>query len=472
MSRVSEALLFSPVWALAELIRQRKLSPVDLTEAYLERIAQWNGTLNAFARVTPELARAQAKQAETEIARGRYRGPLHGIPYGAKDLFATAGIATEWGAGCCRGQMFDRDATVVAKLRDAGAVLLGKLAMIEFAGGLGYRYANASVTGACRNPWDTGHWAGGSSSGSGSAVAGGLVAFALGTETWGSILCPSAFCGDTGLRPTYGRVSRAGAMVCSYSYDKVGPIARSARDCRLILSAIAGPDPADPTSAGDAARFDGAGGRPMRELRAALVPLDFRKGREPEARRAFDGAVQELSAMGLRLEEAKLPEFPAAEVAGVIIAAEALSAFERFHRDGTIDRLRDPYAPHQWEINRAITGDDLVKSWRMRRALQLEMNRFFEDYDVIVSPNFITTASAVDEDINKAFEGFTDPAGAIGNSCGLPSIALPSGHGRAGLPLGFQIMGAPFDEATLLDLGEAFQKRTAFHAARPAMATR
>ena len=472
MSRVGEALLFAPVWELSDLIRQRKLSPVDLTEAYLERIAVWGERLNAFARVTPELARAQAKQAETEIARGHWRGPLHGIPYGAKDLFATAGIATEWGAGCCRGQMFDRDATVVTRLREAGAVLLGKLAMVEFAGGLGYRFASASSTGPCRNPWDLGHWAGGSSSGSGAAVAGGLVAFALGTETWGSILCPSAFCGDTGIRPTYGRVPRTGAMVCSYSYDKVGPIARSARDLRLILSVIAGPDPGDPTSASEPARFAVPGARPIQELRAALVPIDFKTGREPEAKHAFDGAVQDLSAMGLRLEEAKLPEFPAAEVASVIITAEALSAFERFHRDGTIRQLHDPYAPYQWEINSAITADDLVKSWRMRRALQLKMNRFFEDYDVIVSPNFITTASAVEEDINKAFDGYTDPVGAIGNSCGLPAIALPSGRGRAGLPLGFQIMGAPFDEATLLDLGEAYQKRTAFHAARPAMAAR
>ena len=467
MSAIDEATLFAPVWQLSDRIRQRKLSPVELTEAYLARIERWGPKLNAVAYATPELAREQAKQAETEIGRGKWRGPLHGIPYGAKDLFSTAGIPTEWGAGCCRGQVFDRDATVVTRLRDAGAVLLGKLAMIEFAGGLGYRKADASSTGPCRNPLDRTRWTGGSSSGSGAAVSGGLVAFALGTETWGSILCPSAFCGTTGVRPTYGRVSRAGAMVCSNTYDKVGPIARSARDCRLILSAIAGRDPDDPTSSAEPADF--RGGRAIASLRAALVPLDFSKAREPEARAAFDRAVTELRGMGLAMEEAKLPELPTAEVAGTIITAEALSAFERFHKDGSIVKLHDPYARYQWEINEGLRGDDLVKAWRVRHEIQRRTTEFFADYDVIVTPNFLTTAPGVDEDINVALDGYTDPAGAIGNTCGLPSIALPSGLGSRGLPLGFQIMGPPFEEGTLLDLGEAFQKRTSFHTARPPM---
>ncbi len=471
MSPVDEATLFASVTELSESIRQRKLSPVELTEGYLERMERWGGRLNAVARATPELARRQAKQAEDEIARGRWRGPLHGIPYGAKDLFATAGVATEWGAGCCAGQMFDQDATVITRLRDAGAVLLGKLAMIEFAGGLGYRYANASSTGPCRNPWNPGHWTGGSSSGSGAAVAGGLVGFALGTETWGSILCPSAFCGTTGVRPTYGRVSRAGGMVCSNTYDKVGPIARSAKDCRLILQAIAGHDPDDPTSSAEPLKLAAGSGRRVSELRGALVPLDFSKGREPESKQAFDHAVSEVRAMGLKLQEAKLPEFPTAEIASLIITAEALSAFERFHHDGSVAKLHDPYAPYQWDIAKAITADDLVKAWRMRRVIQQKMAEFFADYDVIVTPNFLTTAPGVDEDINKALDGYTDPVGGIGNTCGLPSIALPAGAGKGGLPLGFQIVAAPFEEATLLDLGEAFQARTRFHSAHPVLTT-
>ena len=470
MSRLDEATLFKPVYELSELIRTRKLSPVDLTEGYLERIERFGPKLNCIAHAMPERARAEARAAEAEIARGRWRGPLHGIPYGAKDLFATSDAPTQWGAACCAGQQFDYDASVITRLHEAGAILLGKLAMIEFAGGLGYRYANASATGPCRNPWNTNHWTGGSSSGSGAAVSGGLAAFALGTETWGSILCPSAFCGTTGVRPSYGRVSRYGGMVCSNSFDKVGPIARSARDCRLILQVIAGHDAADPTSSLEPVRLGMGSGRRISELRGALVPLDFSKGREPEAAAAFDRAVTELKAMGLKLETAKLPEFPTAEVASLIITAEALSAFERFHRDGSVNKLSDPYAPYQWEIGAAVTSDDLVKAWRMRHVVRQKMTDFFARYDVIVTPNFLTTAPGVDEDINKALDGYSDPVGGLGNACGLPSIALPSGAGKGGLPLGFQIMGSPFDEATLLDLGEAFQHRTAYHAAHPVMA--
>jgi aspartyl-tRNA(Asn)/glutamyl-tRNA(Gln) amidotransferase subunit A len=470
MSPVTDDVLFAPAWQLASMLRKRDITSTELTEGYLERIERWNPKLNAFARVTPELARDQARQADEDGRRGHWHGPLHGIPYGAKDLFATAGIDTEWGAGCCKGQRFDQDATVVRRLREGGAVLLGKLAMIEFAGGLGYRYANASSSGPGRNPWDRDHWTGGSSSGSGAAVSGGLVAFALGTETWGSILCPSAFCGITGVRPTYGRVSRAGAMACSYTFDKVGPLTRSARDSRTVLEEIAGPDPADPTSSHEPVRMSSSHAKKIKSIRGALVTQDFKKSREPEAAEAFDRAVRELQAMGLSLEPAKMPEFPSGEVAGLIITAEALSAFQPFHQDGSVRKLKDPYAPYQWDINKSITADDLVKAWRMRRELQAKTAEFFERYDVIVTPNFLTTAPRIDEDINVALAGYADPIGGVGNACGLPAIALPSGVGQNGMPLGFQIVAAPFDEATLLDLGEAYQKRTRFHEARPKMA--
>jgi aspartyl-tRNA(Asn)/glutamyl-tRNA(Gln) amidotransferase subunit A len=471
MSPIGDEVLFSTVVELSQRIRRRELSPVALTEAYLDRIRRWNGRLNAFARVTPELALSQARQAEAEIRRGRWRGPLHGIPYGAKDLFATAGIPTEWGAAPMRGQTPSQDATVVVRLRDAGAVLLGKLAMVEFAGGLGYRYANASVSGPGRNPWNPQRWTGGSSSGSGAAVAGGLAAFALGTETWGSILCPAAFCGLVGVRPTYGRVSRAGAMACSWTFDKVGPLARSAADCRLVLQAIAGHDPLDPTSSNEPVRLGLGAGRARSALRGALIPLDFSKGKEPQARSAFDGAVKELRAMGVSLEEAKLPEFPAAEVASLLITAEAVSAFDKYFDDGSVRKLRDPYAPHQREIASAITGADVMKAWRMRRVLQEKVADFFADYDVIVTPNFITQAPPVDRDLNDTLSGYSDPVGAVGNACGLPAIALPSGLGKDRLPLGFQIVAAPFEEATLLDLGEEFVRRAGTPTAQAAMAS-
>ncbi len=463
---IGEDVLYQGLDQLSTGIRTRRFSPVELTEAYLERIQRLAPKLNAFETVTGDVALMQAREMASVQKLGRWRGPLHGIPYGAKDLFATAGIRTTWGAVPLKEQVFDYDATVVTRLRDAGAVLLGKCAMVEFAGGLGYRFANASVSGPGRNPWDTTRWTGGSSSGSGAAVAAGLAPFALGTETWGSILCPSAFCGLTGLRPTYGRVSRAGAMACSWSFDKVGPLAHSAADCRIVLKAIAGSDPADPTSSREPVDL-GARAPDFESLRAALVPLDFSvKGAEPEVKAAFDAAVAELRAAGLKIKEAKLPELPSSEMAGVIISAEALSSFEKFFRDGKVKLLRDPYAQYQMEINAPLGGPDLVKAWRVRRALQQKMAEFFAEYDVIVTPNFMSVAPRIEDDLYKALP-YDDPAGAVGNACGLPALALPCGFGRDHMPVGFQIMGSPFNEGLLLDLGEAYQKRTKWHLERP-----
>jgi aspartyl-tRNA(Asn)/glutamyl-tRNA(Gln) amidotransferase subunit A len=464
---LGDDVLYLPVSELGARIRARRISPIELTESYLDRIHRHASRLNAFATVTPDVALDQARAAEREIAKGKYRGPLHGIPYGAKDLLATSGIKTTWGAHPTRDQMFGTDATVVRKLREAGAVLLGKLAMVEFAGCLGYRFADASLQGPGRNPWDPERWTGGSSSGSGAAVASALVGFAIGTETWGSILCPSAFCGVTGIRPTYGRVSRAGGMVGAYTFDKIGPIARSAEDCRLVLQAIAGPDLDDPTSADEPMPRERARVN-LGKLRGALIPLDFRKtkGAEPEVEAAFSGAVLELRSAGLKLTEASLPKFPASEMASLIINAEALSTFEKFYANGGVWQLHDPYAPYQPEITRALGGADLVKAWRMRAVLQEKMAEFFSNYDVIVTPNFMSVAPPISEDLNKSLP-YSDPVGAVGNSCGLPSIALPCGFGRGHMPAGFQIMASAFEEPMLLELGRLYQSRTRFHEERP-----
>jgi len=467
---IGEDVLYLPAHELGARMRSRKLSPVELTQAYLDRIARHDAALNAFATVTRDVALHEAREAEREISRGRHRGPLHGVPYGAKDLLATAGIPTTWGAAPTKNQRFDRDATVIRKLHEAGAVLLGKLAMVEFAGCLGYRYANASLQGPGRNPWNTDRWTGGSSSGSGAAVSAGLVGFAIGTETWGSILCPSAFCGITGLRPTYGRVSRAGGMVGSWTLDKIGPMARDAADCRAILQAIAGPDPEDRTSSEEPVRLKRArpdGGR----LRGALIVPDFEKtpGAEREVGAAFARGVEELRAMGLRLEEASLPDMPASEIATTILFAEAISAFEPFFQDGSVRQLVDPYAPHQREVTAALTGADYVKASRMRTVLQERMAEFFETYDFIVTPNFLSVAPPIREDFLKTLP-YPDPVGAVGNACGFPAIALPAGLGRERMPAGFQIMGPPFSEELLLNLGEAYQARTRHHLARPPLA--
>src|SRR5216684_1605091 len=241
----TEELGFLPITELAKRIEAKKLSPVELTNYFLERSEKLGPRFNAFARPTPEIAMAQAQAAEKEIQRGHYRGPLHGIPYAAKDLLAVKGVPTTWGAKPFAEQVFDYNATVIDHLRGVGAVMLGKASMIELAGGMGYRFASASLQGEAKNPWDPTCWTCGSSSGSGAIVAAGLAAFAIGTETWGSIICPSAYCGVSGLRPTYGRVSRYGAMALAPSMDKIGPLARSAEDCARIFAAIAGHDPKD-----------------------------------------------------------------------------------------------------------------------------------------------------------------------------------------------------------------------------------
>src|SRR5215471_10212183 len=245
---LNEDVLFLSVTELGKRIRSKQLSPVELTESYLARSRDLGPKLNAYATLTPDLALKQAHAAEAEIKAGKYRGPLHGVPYAAKDLLAVKGYPTTWGARPYIDQRFDYDATVIERLRQAGAILIGKAAMIELAGGLGYRFASASASGPAKNPWNTGCWTCGSSSGSGAIVSAALAAFAIGTETWGSIICPSAYCGVTGLRPTYGSVSRHGGMALAFSMDKIGVLGRSAGDCALVLELISGHDPLDPSS--------------------------------------------------------------------------------------------------------------------------------------------------------------------------------------------------------------------------------
>ncbi len=461
-------LWFATIDELSLELRAGRLSPIELTRGFLDRIARLNERYNAFEHVTRELAMEQAARAAAELHANKWRGPLHGIPYAAKDLFDTRGVPTAWGTSFLRDRVPDTNATVVDRLEAAGAILLGKTAMVEFAGCLGYRYANASASGPGRNPWDPSRWTGGSSSGSGAAVAAGLATFALGTETWGSILCPSAFCGLTGIRPTYGLVSRAGGMVGAYTFDKVGPLARSASDCRTVLSAIAGADLRDSSAHDSAVRLTRGAAKPVRSLKAALVPLDWSKVGEPEVRAAFEAAAAELRAAGLSMETAALPEGPASEVSGLLIGVEALASFEMFLDDGRVRRLADRMAPRQRELAEPITGADTVKAMRVRESLQREMRDFFTRFDVIVTPNFMSVAPPVDQDLNEALP-YGDPVGALAAACGLPGLALPAGTGKAGMPAGFQLVAAPFEEATLFDLGERYQARTVHHRKHPAI---
>src|SRR5437773_116328 len=287
---LSDDVLFKPVGDLSKLVRARQISPVELTRACLDRIDRLDPSLHAFVTLTPDLALEQARQAEREIASGKDRGALHGIPYGAKDLVATQGIRTTWGAKPYEHQVFAEDATVIRRLRDAGAVLLGKLAMIELAGGLDYARGDASLTGAAHNPWNLKRWTCGSSSGSGAAVSAALVPFAIGSETWGSIICPSTFCGISGLRPTFGRVSRQGVMALSWTLDKLGPMARSARDCELVLERIQVHDPDDPYSADEKPAPPSDPGA-VKTMTIGYLRLDFEKQGDKSVEKAFLAAL-------------------------------------------------------------------------------------------------------------------------------------------------------------------------------------
>ncbi len=466
MAEVPEDVVYAGVAALSVRIRDRSLSPVELAEAFLARIAKGAERLGCFVTVTAERARAEARAAEAEIAAGRWRGPLHGIPYGLKDVVDTSGIRTTFGARPYADRVPDRDATIAARLAAAGAVLLGKLSTIELAGGLGYRSAAAALNGPCRTPFDLARWAGGSSSGPAAAVAAGMVAFAIGTETWGSISCPAAFCGVTGLRPTYGVLSRRGVMPVSYTMDKVGPIARSAEDCTLVLSTLAGADPRDPSSIAPPPGLARVRPEIARGLRIAVLPF---AAKEPlaGAPEAYEAAQDVLRGAGALLDAAELPALPYEEVATVVMDAEAANAFEELIRSGRTQELSDPvhrsrppgdYAPR-------ASSADYVRAGRIRREAQRALARFFERHDAVLAPNLPYAPPRVDEPLDALFS-IPDPLGAAGNLCGLPALAVPMGFSRA-LPLSMQLVGPPLEEARLLSAAVLFQSRTSHHLQRP-----
>jgi aspartyl-tRNA(Asn)/glutamyl-tRNA(Gln) amidotransferase subunit A len=482
----SDDILYLSVRELGQRIRARKLSPVKLAESYLERSQTLGAKLNAYAVLTPEITLREAAAAEREIGAGKYRGPLHGIPYAAKDLLAVSGYPTTWGARPFAGQKFGSDAAVIERLRAAGAVLLGKAAMIELAGGMGYHFGNASISGPAHNPWNEDCWTCGSSSGSGAIVAAALAAFAIGTETWGSIVCPSAYCGVSGLRPTYGRVSRHGAMALSFSMDKIGPMARSAEDCGLILAAIAGHDPADPGSlpaadaafsyapgaagdqVGDAGRRPGGAGRT--KLRVGWLSKQWKK-MDAGVEAALKAAVGLLKTNGFDFSDAELPDDKGAfgAAAGTIISVEGASAFEALIDSGRVSQLVDDQGRLGGYINRQIPASDFLRAQRLRAVAQKKMAALFEKYDVLCAASLPVTATMLSDDLDKALD-FADPIGGIGNLCGLPAISVPcgfTGEGSAKLPVGIQFIGPPLGEAALLRAARALQQHTDWHKRRP-----
>jgi aspartyl-tRNA(Asn)/glutamyl-tRNA(Gln) amidotransferase subunit A len=468
---ISADILYLSATELGKRIQSKSLSPVELTKAYLDRSETLGPKLNAYARITPEIALEQAAAAEKEIGRGHYRGPLHGIPYAAKDLLATKGVPTTWGAKPYENQVFDYDATVVENLRRAGAVLLGKAAMIELAGGMNYRFASASLQGAAKNPWNTSCWTCGSSSGSGAIVAAGLAAFAMGTETWGSIVCPSAYCGVSGLRPTFGRVSRYGAMALSYSMDKIGPMARSAEDCGHIFAVIAGHDIKDQSTLTlDKAAFTYS---PSMELSAKPLRVgwltDGWKQIDPHAEKAIQAAQRAVRKMFPGTQNAALPEGPFEAAGGVIIGAEGAAAFRDLIRSGKVAQLADPLGQINGYVNEQIDAADYVRALQVRGILQQKMEMLFDNFDVLVAASQPLGANALDANLETDLV-FPDPLGGIGNLCGLPALSVPCGFTDQNLPVGLQFVAKAGNDLAVIRAARAFQQHTDWHHKHPKVA--
>jgi aspartyl-tRNA(Asn)/glutamyl-tRNA(Gln) amidotransferase subunit A len=475
MADLNEDIFFATIPELGAKLKSLEISALDLTNGFCDRLERLGPRYNALALSLREPAIRTAREIDKELKRGRYRGPLHGIPFGVKDLISVAHQITTWGAKPYAAQVFDYDATVVQRLQKAGAILIGKLAMVELAGGGGYNTPAASMFGPGLNPWDPSRWSGGSSSGSASAVAAGLVPFALGSETSGSIITPSAFCGVSGLRPTFGLVSRFGAMALSWTMDKIGPMCRSAEDCGLVLRAIAGADNNDPASSGKSFYYAPQFTREMKDVKVGYAPVDFQELVDPSTREAFGKALEVLRSIGVELVETALPDLPYGALTSTIISAEGASAFEPLITSGKVDELADKRQAEGLKAALEIPARDYLKAMRIRRIVQQEMRKVLTDFDVILAPSRYTVAPKINEPLDRSL-GLGDgkpptspgmrPLIPAGNLAGLPGVSLPCGLVN-NLPIAISLVSRPFTENLILSIGNEFQKRTDWHRRHP-----
>jgi aspartyl-tRNA(Asn)/glutamyl-tRNA(Gln) amidotransferase subunit A len=452
---------------LGRLLRARETTPLALTRHALDRLDTAARRLNAVVTLLPERALAAAQRAEDELAAGVDRGPLHGIPYGVKDLVAVAGAPTTWGAAPLREQTLPEDATIVTRLNAAGGVLTAKLAMVEIAGGMGYNQPNASLTGPGLSPWNAQAWSGGSSSGSGSAVGVRAVPFAIGSETWGSITTPSSFCGVSGLRPTYGRVSRRGAMALCWTLDKLGPMCRTADDCGLVLDAIAGRDPADPSCSTRPYRYAPEAGRSA-GFRLAVL-RGAADGAQPEVAAAYNAALDVLRGIAT-IDEIELPDFPYDAVTTIVLRGEAASAFDGFVDGGAISALTAPEDRIRPIAGLAVSARHYLRAQRIRVLACQALDALLSRFDAIVAPTTLTVAPPATEPFSTSMRraGVGPDLGAAGNLAGLPSVSVPSGFGERGLPTAIQFVGRAFDENRILAVASAYQRLTDWHTRIPA----
>ncbi len=441
-----EDLAFCTTLQLAELVRTKKITPVALTRMYLDRLKRFGPKLICVVTLTEDLAMHQAEEATKEIARGKYRGPLHGIPWGAKDLFATKGIPTTWGAEPYRNQVIDYDSTVVERLNAAGAVLVAKLSMGALAQG-GKWFA-----GVTRNPWQVDEdriGSSGSSAGPASATAAGLVGFSIGTETLGSIVSPSSRCGVTGLRPTYGRISRFGAMGLCWTMDKIGPICRSVEDCAAALHALYGPDDRDITVRD--VPFHWSGGVPLSQMRIGYLKAEFDRA-QGDTKTMYTEALAVLTKAGAKLVETELPQFNT-NTLRVILNAEAAAAFDDITRNGEVNQLSGQ-SPNDWPNSfrtaRFIPAVEYLRAQRARTLLMREMEKFMSNWDVFVSPAPGSASLTVT------------------NLTGHPAVVVPCGFIKD-LPQAIMFTGGLYDEAAPLKVALAYEQATKWHTMRPKM---
>jgi aspartyl-tRNA(Asn)/glutamyl-tRNA(Gln) amidotransferase subunit A len=453
-----DELSFRSIAELGALLRAREVSPVELTRHCLERLDTVARPLDAVVAITDDTALREAALAEAELLQGIDRGPLHGIPYGVKDIIATAGIATTWGASPFAGQIFDHDATVVRRLRNAGAVLTAKVATVEIAGGMGYRTPDASLTGPTGNPWNPDAWVGGSSSGPAAVVAGGVVPFAIGSDTSGSIVLPAAWTGTAGLRPTYGRVSRFGAMTLCWTLDRLGPLCRTAHDCGLVLEAIAGPDTRDETALRQSYRYRRAS--PRRDGFRIGVVEGCTNGAEPEIAANFESSLSVLRDIGT-VEAINLPDLPYAEVQEIVSAAEIYAAFDEFIARGGTAQLSDAMAKVYRLSGALLPAHDYLRAQRIRRHIATAFDELAGQFDAVVSPTIGVTAGSRYEAFEYMLPGaFPVPFNFAGVLAGSPTISVPNGLGQRGLPTGIALAGARLSENRVLDAARALQERS------------
>ena len=451
---------------LSNLITTRKLSPVELVEALIQRVEQYDGQTHAFITRTFDLARQQARQAEGEIAAGRVRGPLHGVPFGLKDIYDTKGILTSAHSRVFIDRIPDADATATAKLSEAGAVLMGKLATHEMA------HAGPSFDlpwPPARNPWNLTHFTGGSSTGSGAAVAAGLVPMALGSDTGGSIRGPASLCGVVGLMPTFGLVSRAGVITNSYTFDHCGPLARTVEDCALVLQALAGFDPKD---AGSLRRpipqYREALRRDLRGLKIGVLRHHWEDDlpASEDVQNAMDGALDVLRRLGAELEECRVRPLGSYYDVKIIIAESEIFSV---HQKDLIARPGQFGADFRARALPAVlfSANDYVQATREHRRMMVEMEPLYARFDAFVTAGMGEAPRLSDY---RSVSFWQKPSLLTAwNVTGQPVLALPNGFGRSGLPLGMQILGRPFGEETILRVGHAYEQATEWHARRPAL---